>query len=251
MKLTLIATILFLVVLTSGLSIRMYYDKKKGEKEWSVWANLISAAGTLIVGIATIFIMFQENKIQKRLAKIEEVDHQPILVVKEVSLQSDGDVYGYSEFSIFNYGTIVKKISKVSADGFIHIRFNSEGNPKDSFVPIKDFYYHYSKTGALQGEIAHSYGSFKNHNMLNFVNNFYRFQSSLFDSSSIYVKLVTTYKIEYNDLLGEEKIVCFVGETETNVENYQSIHDKAFNDFNGKTFSLEDTTIDDVIRLLL
>ncbi len=251
MYLTLISLIAFLVVVTGGLSLRMFFEKKKGDKDWSAWANLISAAGTVVIGVATIFVMFQENSIQTRLAKMEEAEHQPIIVVKEVAEESVGsDIFDYAEFYIYNYGAMVKSIEKVSADVFIRIGYNIGDKRRDTYAPLEDYYFRYYKTGALQGDIAHSYGSFKNHNNYTYASRLYNASSSRYDNLALYTELVKTYKIEYIDIYGVHKAICFIGESETSGDNYQSIHDRAYNDFGGDSFKLGDVTIDDIIDYL-
>ena len=251
MYITLISLICFLVVVTGGLSLRMFFEKKKGDKDWSAWANLISAAGTVVVGVATIFVMFQENSIQNRLAKMEEAEHQPIFVVKEVQEQSPGSVvFDYCEFYVYNHGALVKSIDKVSADVFIKIGYSNADKKRESYAPVKDYYYRYYRTGALQGDIAHSYGAFKNHNNLYYVSRFYNSQSIRYSDFAILTELVKTYKIEYVDIYGEHKQVCFIGESETSLDNYNSIHRIAETDFGTQAFELESVNIDDIIDCL-
>ncbi len=238
MYITLIALIAFLVVVTGGLSLRMFFEKKKGDKDWSAWANLISAAGTVVVGVATIFVMFQENNIQTRLAQMEEAEHQPLLIVEENSYQSDeNSVYDYEEFSIYNRGALVKQISEVSADVFIRVDYNSNEERFESFIPIRDYYFRYYKTGALEGDIAHSYGSFKTQNVLNFKRIY-----DLYTSNSreyVNIELVKFFTIEYIDIYGNAKRVRFKGHSEVSDDYYTNVCEISKRDFNGEMYELE------------
>jgi hypothetical protein len=243
MNLILISLIAFLVVVVSSLSLRMFFEKKKGDKEWSAWANLISATGTVIVGVATIFVMFQENSIQIRLAKMEEAEHQPVFVLRERIEEhiENGDKFLNQEFYCYNHGAIVKSIEDFTFDVFYEIKYNN----KSYYAPIIDFYALHTLTGALQGEIVHSYNS---------VNNLSHFPQSYLsgevNKNSIEARLLTTYKVEFIDLFGEKKAAYFKGESEISDYEYKAIAQKAGKDFHGRFFLVERDTVDDIVNSL-
>lgn len=244
MNLILISLIAFLVVVVCSLSLRMFFEKKKGDKDWSAWANLISATGTVTVGVATIFVMFQENSIQNRLAKMEEAEHQPIFVVRErINEQIEGsEKFLSQEFYLYNQGAIFKSIKDFTFDVFYEIEYKNN----TYYAPILDFYALHSLTHALQGEIAHSYNSV--HNLSRFPSSYLKI--GLNADSSIKARLLSTYKVEYVDLFGENKASYFKGESEIVDYEYQAIVQKAANDFHGRFFLVERDTIDDIINSL-
>lgn len=244
MNLILISLIAFLVVVVSSLSLRMFFEKKKGDKDWSAWANLISATGTVTVGIATIFVMFQENSIQNRLAKMEEAEHQPVFVIREkINENIEGnDSFLSQEFYLYNQGAIVKSIKDFTFDVFYVIEYKN----KTYYAPILDFYGLHTLPRALQGEISHSYNS--GHNLSRFPQSYLR--GGLKDGSDIKARLLTTYKVEYVDLFGEKKAAYFKGESEISDYEYKAIAQKAGKDFHGRFFLVERDTVDDIVNSL-
>lgn len=258
MYVTLIALLSFLVVITGCLSLKMYFEKIKGDKEWSAWANIITATGTVVVGVATIIVMFQENNTQLRLAKMEEAEHQPIFVVDEVpGTSTNEEAYDYEDFSVFNLGGLVKSIAKVEVLVFAQVdyAYKVTYETKKVYVPIKDYYFRYYNTGALQGEIARSYGSFQNHNNQLFVQRLYWGKTTLENIQWVKCELIKFYIVEYTDVYDKTKTVVFKGtspglRTEQSTMSYVSdLVTLADSVFGSEKYDLKDLTLDKIITI--
>ena len=242
------AIIVFLSFITVTLLIKMYIDKRQKKKDWSVWANVITAIATVLVGIVTIFVMKSGDDIQKKLMTMEEAKNQPIFVLNEISEMSPGsDKYDYEDFHLYNYGAIVKSIEKVKSYVFVKLSYYKSDELIKLYAPIQDYFYRYYKTGSLQGEIALSYGSFKIHNVLNYVNHIHYDQPS--DQSIILVntELVKIYVVEYVDIYGLTKTICFERNKETAKDYVDSILECSQQQFGDIKFNLDNLSIDTII----
>lgn len=245
------AIIVFLSFVTVSLLIKMYIDKKHNKKDWSVWANVITAIATVLVGIVTIFVMKSGDDIQKRLMAMEEAKNQPIFVLTEISEMSTGsDKYDYEDFHIYNYGAIVKSIERVKSYVFVKLSYYKSLKSDELiklYAPIQDYFFRYRKTGALQGEIARSYGSFKVQNVLNYVNHIHYDKPS--DPSIILVntELVKIYVVEYVDIYGLTKTICFESNKETAKDYVDSIIECSQQQFGDIKFNLDNLSIDTII----
>lgn len=237
-----------MIATTIGLFIKMFLDKKNGKKDWSVWANVASAVGTIIIGIVTIAIMRSQDDIQKRLMIMEENKNQPIFAVSEVEGMSiDSTIYDYEEFQIYNHGATVRKLEKVRPSVFIKLSFRQNDEIQNLYAPISDYYYFYCNTGSLTGEIAHSLGTSIIHNRLNYAQNIYWGKSSDPSIELVNSELIKIYTITYIDIFGDTRTCYFKGKEETNSDYVSEITNAAEHQFNYKTFSITDVTIDTII----
>ena len=242
------AVIGFLTFTTVSLLVKMFIDKKHEKKDWSAWANVISAIGTVLVGIVTIYVMKSGDDMQKKLMAMEEAKNQPIFVLNEISGSSTGsDVCDYEDFHIYNYGAIVKSIQRVKSHVFAKISYYKNDDFITLYAPIQDYFFRYYDTGKLQGEIALSYGSFKTHNLQYYVNQLHYGKPS--DSSIILVntELIKVYKVEYVDIYGFNKIICFEKEDEISVDYANNIIESSQQQYGDIKFKLDDQLSIDII----
>jgi hypothetical protein len=249
MFITITAFIIFLIVSTIVLMTKMFFDKRKGYEDWSAWANVVSAIGTVVVGIVTIVVMKSQDDIQKRQLAMEEAKNQPIFVLSESHNKSEGsDKFDYEEFGVFNYGAMVKSFSEVTPYVFVQLTYCQNNEIKELYAPIDHYYYEYYITKALQGDVAHSYGSSYIHNTLNYVNNIYWGKSNNPSIEWVNSKLIKIFVVSYVDIYGVSKTIYFESESETTKEYVLDIISISQKQFPTQKFDIRKVSIDAIIE---
>lgn len=101
---------------------------------WVGIATVCTAIASIVVGLITIWIMFDQQKMQDRLLEYQKMEHQPNFIIKNVEYpghDEEGKDSSYEELEIYNYGTRSFLIKNIIVKTFLVWTYN---HPNQHFV---------------------------------------------------------------------------------------------------------------------
>lgn len=101
---------------------------------WVGIATVCTAIASIVVGLITIWIMFDQQKMQDQLLEYQKMEHQPNFIIKNVEYpghDEEGKDSSYEELEIYNYGTRSFLIKNIIVKTFLVWTYN---HPNQHFV---------------------------------------------------------------------------------------------------------------------
>lgn len=180
---------------------------------WVGIATVCTAIASIVVGLITIWIMFDQQKMQDRLLEYQKMEHQPNFIVKTVEFcghDEKGKDTSYEELEIYNYGTRSFIIKDIKVNTFIVWTYD---HPNQHFVDNIDFFDYWGNTQRVSdNDLIYKSKNSKMRKNLARYNSLLSYSNSLpdiHDIPKIDFEKNTMVRIEYVDLYNEPHIKYF------------------------------------------
>lgn len=209
---------------------------------WVGIATVCTAIASIVVGLITVWVMFDQQKMQDRLLEYQKMEHQPNFIVKNLEFSGhdeEGKDLSYEELEIYNYGTRSFSIKDIKVNTFLTWKYDYRNRRLADNVHLFDYW---GNTQRVPGNdlIFRT----RNSNVRKNLAKYYRllaYSRSLYDSHDapdIHFGKNTMVMIEYMDLYNESRVKYFQNGYPVDKETYEKCtacqpgHYASIDDFN-------------------
>jgi len=174
---------------------------------WVGIATVCTAIASIIVGLITIWIMFDQQKMQDRLLEYQKMEHQPNFIVKNLEFHGhdqEGKDSSYEEIEIYNYGTHSFLIKNITVKTFLVWTYE---HPHQHFIDNIYFFDYWGNTQRVSNnDLIFKSSNYKVRKNLARYDSLLTYSRDLYDThdiSKISFQKNTMVIIEYIDLYNE------------------------------------------------
>ena len=182
---------------------------------WVGIATVCTAISSAIVGLISVWVMFDQKKTQDKLMNMQISEHQPVFKVKieeHASLDNDQNPFDYEEVKISNIGNSSFILKEWDINGYAYFKFELNNNVEDFLIKFPDYFG--TKSDKINSEdILISTRNSQNHKNLDVLNKANQKLSSItasLECPSIYAERLIYTFIKYIDLYGNEQTRYFI-----------------------------------------
>ena len=182
---------------------------------WVGIATVCTAISSAIVGLISVWVMFDQKKTQDKLMSMQVSEHQPIFKVKieeHASLDQDQNPFDYEEVKISNIGNNSFILKEWDTNGYAYFKFKLNNNVEDFLIKFPDYFG--TKSDKINSEdiliSTRNSQKHKNLDILNKANQKLLGITASLECPSIYVERLIYTFIRYIDLYGNEQTRYFI-----------------------------------------
>lgn len=198
-----------LVVFVIGYRLETTPSEDSPMDRWVGIATVCTALASIVVGLITIWVMFDQQKTQDELIKYQKLEHQPnyILKITEYRGQDEnGKDSSFEELVIYNMGNQSYLIKNIAVDVFI----TWDCNFKDKHFNDRILFFDYFITKKRESDntvyVATSNRDKRNLAKYSAMNRYANSLPSAYDVPDMFFEKDIMTKIEYIDLYEEAHI---------------------------------------------
>ena len=199
---------------------------------WVGIATVCTAISSAVVGLISVWVMFDQKKTQDKLMSMQISEHQPVFKVKieeHASLDNDQNPFDYEEVKISNIGNQSFILKEWDINGYAYLKFDLNNNIEDYLIKFPDYFG--TKSDKINSEdiliSTRNSQSHKNLDILNKANQKLLDMHSSFECPSIYVERLIYTFIKYIDLYGNAQARYFINTLPVDKAEFERIHNNA------------------------
>ena len=240
--------IICLAVFFMGYKLQIAPSEDSPMDRWVGIATVLTAIMSIVIGLVTIWVMFDQQKLQDKLMQYQRCEHQPNFIVKiiqHLGYDENRNDSSYEEVLLRNVGNQSFMINEIRVNTIISWEFNDNQNTLFSKrIQFYDYFFNaknYDSTDSIFKVTSNreKRNLAKYHSLLDLSNKLYICGHDMSFSKDIMVM------IKYIDLYGDTNVKYFKNECPIDEDSYNkySNHcwpEASINDFNiweyGKNF---------------
>lgn len=240
-----ILIVLLAVVVWSIVTIVKRFKEGRSFDKLSTIATILTSLGSLVVGIATVYVMFQqENR--------ERSQHQPLyrVVISLNDLSKDG-IFDNEEYQVFNEGGKTKVKTEVKCYSFLELSYynvNSHDGMITKLCPIKDYFNWGLPTGNLDGKIV--FTAYSGDNLDHFSDIYIEAMdySKTHPGESVFVAMNHYFDIHYVDIYGEQHRIVKNDDYDMDPNRFDELRKEAFAESGEIEYDISKITLDSLLN---
>lgn len=199
---------------------------------WVGIATVCTAISSAIVGLISVWVMFDQKKMQDKLMDMQVSEHQPVFKIKieqHAGLDENGKTYDYEDVKISNVGNGSYVLKEWKIEAFAHFQYDHREVSKEYLIHLYDYFG--TKTDQTNVEdvviMTRNSDKIKNLDKINKMNSFANSLPGSSDYPYFYIKRKIYTYIKYLDLYGNEQERFFINTlpVENNTE-FLKLHNK-------------------------
>lgn len=199
---------------------------------WVGIATVCTAISSAIVGLISVWVMFDQKKVQDRLMDMQIHEHQPVFKVKieqHADLDENGKTYDYEEVKVNNIGNSSYILKDWKIEVYAYFQYDHREVSKEFLIHLDDYFG--TKTDQTNIEdlvlMTRDSDKVKNLNKINMMNNYANSLPGSSDCPYYFIERKIYTYIKYIDLYGNEQERFFINTlpVENNTE-FLKLHNK-------------------------
>lgn len=225
LRILILALVIFsiTVVFFIGFKLNIAPHVQSEMDRWVGIATVCTAISSAIVGLISVWVMFDQKKLQDKLMNMQVSEHQPVFKVKieqHAGLDESGKAFDYEEVKISNIGNSSYILKEWKIEAYAYSQYNHREISKELFIHLYDYFGTRTDQTNIEDVVLMTRNSDKVKN-LDKINKMNNFANSLPGSSEYpyyYIERKIYTYIKYIDLYGNEQERFFINTLP--VENY-------------------------------
>lgn len=132
-----------LVVFFIGFQLETVPSEDSQMDRWVGIATVCTAIASIVVGLITIWVMFDQQKMQDRFLEYQKMEHQPNFIVRNLEFlgyDEEGKDSSYEELEIYNYGIRSFLIKDIQVNTFLVWGYNHQDRHLVDNVHLYDYW---------------------------------------------------------------------------------------------------------------
>lgn len=199
---------------------------------WVGIATVCTAISSAIVGLISVWVMFDQKKMQDKLMDMQIHEHQPVFKVKveqHTGLDESDKAFDYEEVKISNIGNSSYILKEWKVEAYAYFQYDHKDVSKEFLIHLCDYFGTKTDQTNVEDVVIMTRNSDKVRNLdkINKMNNFANSLPGSSDYPYFYIERKIYTYIKYIDLYGNEQERYFINTlpVENNTE-FLKLHNK-------------------------
>ena len=234
LRILILALVIFsiTVVFFIGFKLNVAPHVQSEMDRWVGIATVCTAISSAIVGLISVWVMFDQKKVQDKLMDMQIHEHQPVFKVKieqHAGLDESGKTYDYEEVKISNIGNSSYILKEWKIEVYAYFQYDHRDISKEFLIHLYDYFGTRTDQSNIEDVVLMTRNSdkVKNLDKINKMNNFANSLPGSSDYPYFYIERKIYTYIKYIDLYGNEQERFFINTlpVENNTE-FLKLHNK-------------------------
>ena len=234
LRILILALVIFsiTVVFFIGFKLNVAPHVQSEMDRWVGIATVCTAISSAIVGLISVWVMFDQKKVQDKLMDMQIHEHQPVFKVKieqHAGLDESGKTYDYEEVKISNIGNSSYILKEWKIEAYAYFQYDLKEFSEEYFIHLYDYFGTKTDETNVEDFILTTRNSdkVKNIDKINKMNAYVNSLPGSRDCPYFYIQRKIYTYIKYIDLYGNEQERYFINTlpVENNTE-FLKLHNK-------------------------
>ena len=233
LRILILALVLFSItaVFFIGFKLNIEPHEQSEMDRWVGIATVCTAISSAIVGLISVWVMFDQKKTQDKLMDMQIQEHQPVFKIKieqHAGLDNENNVFDYEEVKISNIGNGSFILKEWKIEAYAHFRHRHNEVSKDFLIHLYDYFGTRTEHANVEDVVLMTRNSdkVKNIDKINMMNKQVNSLPVSSDSRYFYIERKIYTYIRYLDLYENEQERFFINTLPVDRAEFLKLHNQ-------------------------